>query len=46
MEPIELIAMDMDGTLLVHGNVIPEENAAALREAHKVGISWPSTAHA
>lgn len=38
MEPIELIAMDMDGTLLVHGNVIPEENAAALREAHKVGI--------
>lgn len=38
MEPIELIAMDMDGTLLVHSNVIPEENIAALRQAHEAGI--------
>ena len=38
MEPIELIAMDMDGTLLVHDNVIPEENVAALRQAHEAGI--------
>ena len=38
MEPIELIAMDMDGTLLVHSNVIPEENIAALRLAHEAGI--------
>lgn len=38
MEPIELIAMDMDGTLLVHDNVIPKENVAALRQAHEAGI--------
>ena len=38
MEPIDLIAMDMDGTLLVHDNMIPEENIAALREAHRRGI--------
>ena len=38
MEPIELIAMDMDGTLLVHDNVIPEENVAALRQAHEASI--------
>ena len=38
MEPIELIAMDMDGTLLVHDNVIPEENVTALRQAHEAGI--------
>ena len=38
MEPIDLIAMDMDGTLLVHENMVPEENIAALREAHRRGI--------
>lgn len=39
MEKVQLIAMDMDGTLLgkQHG-VIPEGNIAALRMAHERGI--------
>ena len=39
METIKLIAMDMDGTLLLDGGKgIPQENIAALHEAHQAGI--------
>lgn len=39
METIKLIAMDMDGTLLLDGGKgIPAENIAALRAAHAAGI--------
>lgn len=39
METIKLIAMDMDGTLLLDGGKgIPADNIAALREAHQAGI--------
>jgi len=39
MEPIRLIAMDMDGTLLTsHPRVIPSENIEALRRAADAGI--------
>lgn len=42
MEPIRLIAMDMDGTLLTRINpetaCIPPENAAALHIAHERGV--------
>lgn len=39
MEPIRLIAMDMDGTLLGDGgNGIPQENVEALHAAHAAGI--------
>lgn len=39
MEPIRLIAMDMDGTLLADGGMgIPQENVAALHAAHAAGI--------
>lgn len=39
MEPIKLIAMDMDGTLLADGGKgIPDANAQALRAAHEAGI--------
>lgn len=39
METIKLIAMDMDGTLLLDGGKgIPAENIAALRSAHAAGI--------
>lgn len=38
MQPIQLIAMDMDGTLLNHAQQIPEENRLALREASARGI--------
>lgn len=39
MEKIRLIAMDMDGTLLLDGGKgIPDGNVAALRAAHAAGI--------
>jgi len=39
METIKLIAMDMDGTLLLDGGKgIPADNITALREAHQAGI--------
>ena len=39
MEKISLIAMDMDGTLLLDGGKgIPQENVDALRAAHAAGI--------
>lgn len=39
METIKLIAMDMDGTLLLDGGKgIPPENVQALHAAHKAGI--------
>lgn len=39
MEKISLIAMDMDGTLLLDGGKgIPADNIAAIREAHQAGI--------
>lgn len=39
METIKLIAIDMDGTLLLDGGKgMPADNIAALREAHQAGI--------
>lgn len=42
MQPIRLIAMDMDGTLLTHvtpgAAVIPPENAAVLRRCAEAGV--------
>ena len=34
----KLIALDLDGTLLTHGNKVSDENAAAVREAVAAGI--------
>jgi Cof subfamily protein (haloacid dehalogenase superfamily) len=34
----KLIALDLDGTLLTHGNKVSHENAAAVREAVSAGI--------
>ncbi|MBQ7850389.1 MAG: HAD family phosphatase, partial [Clostridia bacterium] len=42
MQPIRLIAMDMDGTLLTRSGqdrfVIPPENIAALQQAQQRGV--------
>ena len=35
---IRLIALDLDGTLLTHGNAVSEGNAAAVREAVAAGV--------
>lgn len=37
---IKLIASDMDGTLLNHDMVVPEENIAAIKEAQAQGIEF------
>ncbi len=37
-QPVRLIAMDMDGTLLNHDCLIPAENLKAMREAVNAGI--------
>ena len=36
--PYELLALDVDGTLMNSGNELPEANRAALHRAHKAGL--------